>query len=285
MYIARACVYSRLRGAMLTVVSDTTDGKPFRNTCQHHDMMSNHLAKQRYDIKHLKFHLHVKSQIWYQTQHDNKPLSQVCHLIYTSSKGDTTNTTTKELISNHHLSTRTMYTICNNAIFQLTGVLSDHHLSAQSSYNGCIHWSISTHSDFFFNVVRFDRSLLFLVVLLDVLHSAMAPSTASPCSGTRHLRILVDHQAHTRLGNDIGGTISELSRDNGLGCREAEHREQVRNWVGASADHCHHLRHANSGSNHCVRFAGSRSRETDKDLVHDVHKESHGGEPSDPTRS
>ena len=86
------------------------------------------------------------------------------------------------------------------------------------------------------------------------------------------IRNLVDHQAHTALGNVIGGTISELERHNGLGCREAEHREQVHNWVGASAGHCHHLRLANLGSSYWVRIAGSHSRKTDKELVNDVHE-------------
>merc|ERR1711874_499710 len=114
---------------------------------------------------------------------------------------------------------------------------------------------------------------------------AVAPSLQQVLLARFGVGNLVDHQAHTALGNDIGGAVSQLDRHNGLGCREAEHREQVHDWVCAPADHCHHLRRAYLGCDHWVRFARSRGGKADEELVDDVQEESHGGEPADPTRS
>ena len=59
------------------------------------------------------------------------------------------------------------------------------------------------------------------------------------------VRDLVDDQAHTALGDDVGGAIADLNADNGMGGIDAKHGEQVHNRVCAPTDHGHDLCIAN----------------------------------------
>merc|ERR1712232_1407838 len=59
------------------------------------------------------------------------------------------------------------------------------------------------------------------------------------------IRDLVNHQSNSALGNNVRHTISQLDRYHCLGRREAEHWEQVHNWVCAPTDHSHDLGCAN----------------------------------------
>merc|ERR1712083_251449 len=97
------------------------------------------------------------------------------------------------------------------------------------------------------------------------------------------VRDLVNHQANSALGNYIRHAVSQLDRYHCLGRREAEHWEQVHNWVCAPADHSHNLGCANFGCDNWVSFAGGSGRKADKQLVDDVQEESHGGKPAHPS--
>merc|ERR1719502_2382444 len=96
---------------------------------------------------------------------------------------------------------------------------------------------------------------------------------------------LVDHKANTALGDDVGDAVADLDGDNRLGSGDAQHWEQVDNWVGAPRDHSHHLGSGDLAGNSLVLLSSSGGSQADQELVDDVQEEGHGDEPAHPARS
>merc|ERR1719502_1422984 len=96
---------------------------------------------------------------------------------------------------------------------------------------------------------------------------------------------LVDHKANTALGDDVRDAVADLDGDNRLGGGDAQHWEQVDNWVGAPRDHSHHLSSGDLGGNSLVLLGSSGGSQADQELVDDVQEEGHGDEPAHPARS
>merc|ERR1711976_462276 len=81
---------------------------------------------------------------------------------------------------------------------------------------------------------------------------------------------LVDHRANTTLGDDVRDAVADLDGDNRLGSGDAQHWEQVDNWVGAPRDHSHHLGSGDLAGNSLVLLSGSGGGKADQELVVNV---------------
>merc|ERR1719375_1630248 len=100
--------------------------------------------------------------------------------------------------------------------------------------------------------------------------------------GRLGVRDLVDDEAHSTLGDDVGDAVADLDVDDGAASTKANHWEQVDNWVCAPANDGPHLGLLNLGLDDWVLFLGCSSGKADQELVHDVEEEAHGKGPAKP---
>jgi len=98
------------------------------------------------------------------------------------------------------------------------------------------------------------------------------------------VRDLVDHEANTALGDDVGGAVTDLDADDGVGGIDAQHGEEVHDGVGAPRDHGHDLSGLDLAADHWVSLGIGGCGQTDEELVDDVQEKSHGHEPAHPAR-
>merc|ERR1712039_251593 len=71
--------------------------------------------------------------------------------------------------------------------------------------------------------------------------AVMAASWQQAFLGGLCIRDLVDQKPDSALGDDVGCTVANLDRDNGMRCVDAEHGEQVHDGVCAPTHNCHKL--------------------------------------------
>merc|ERR1711865_559162 len=95
---------------------------------------------------------------------------------------------------------------------------------------------------------------------------------------------LIDHNAHTALGDDVGGAVAELNADNRMRSIDAKHGEQVHNRICAPADNRQHLRISDLSSDNWISLTVCSLCETVEKLIDNVQEEDHGQEPAHPTR-
>merc|ERR1712107_254882 len=93
------------------------------------------------------------------------------------------------------------------------------------------------------------------------------------------IRNLVDDQANSTLGNDVGHAIAQLDTNDCPCWVDLEHWKQVNDRVGAPTDACHDLSCADFARNLCVLFALGGRCKADKELDN-VQKERHGQKPA-----
>merc|ERR1712070_468118 len=93
---------------------------------------------------------------------------------------------------------------------------------------------------------------------------------------------LVDGQANPTLGNDIRDAITNLDAHHCMCGVDAQHWEEVHDWVCAPADHCHHLCSLDLAFDPWVCLAVSGVRKTNEEFVNNVQEEHHGNEPAHP---
>merc|ERR1719201_2905451 len=93
---------------------------------------------------------------------------------------------------------------------------------------------------------------------------------------------LVDDQADTTLGDNVGNAIANLDVDNGAASTEANHWEQVDNWVCAPADNSPHLGLLDLALDDWVLPLGCSSSKAHQELVHNIEEEAHRDGPANP---
>merc|ERR1711965_528972 len=96
---------------------------------------------------------------------------------------------------------------------------------------------------------------------------------------------LVDGQTNSALGNNIRRAIANLDAHHCMCSVDAQHWEEVHDWVGAPADHCHHLSSLDLAPDLQVCLTVRGFGETNKELVDNVKEEHHRKEPAHPARS
>merc|ERR1719336_3530977 len=86
--------------------------------------------------------------------------------------------------------------------------------------------------------------------VLGATHASPSPASALPVSSVEQTipdglglgrRDVVDDEADTTLGDDVGGAIAALNGDHGLGSYQPEHGEQIDHWVGKPRNDSDHL--------------------------------------------
>merc|ERR1719399_955907 len=95
---------------------------------------------------------------------------------------------------------------------------------------------------------------------------------------------LVDDEANTALGDDVRNAVANLDVDNRAASTEANHWEQVDNWVCAPADDGPHLSLLDLALDDWVLLLSCGSSKANQELVHNVEEEAHGDGPANPTR-
>merc|ERR1711988_1759473 len=92
----------------------------------------------------------------------------------------------------------------------------------------------------------------------------------------------IDDKANAALGNDVGDAVAHLDGHNCMGAAEADHWEDVDNWVGQPADHGPILGALNHLLDHWVGLAVCGCSHTDKQLVDNVEEWAKGRSPVKP---
>merc|ERR1711935_722018 len=86
---------------------------------------------------------------------------------------------------------------------------------------------------------------------------------------------LVDQNSNATLGDDVRAAIANLNGDNCVRCIDAEHGEQVDNWVCAPADHSHELCGLDLALDDWISLFAGGCGEANEELVHNVQEEQH----------
>merc|ERR1719297_238106 len=81
---------------------------------------------------------------------------------------------------------------------------------------------------------------------------------------------LVDHEAHATLGDDVRHAVADLDCHHRLGCRDAQHQEQIDHRVGAPTDHSCPLGYQDLSLDNRVGLAVRGLTEAHQKLVDDV---------------
>merc|ERR1711965_61137 len=93
---------------------------------------------------------------------------------------------------------------------------------------------------------------------------------------------LIDGQTYSALGNDIRDAIANLDAHHCVCSVDAQHWEEVHDWVCAPADHRHHLCSLDLAFDHWICLAVGGIRKANEEFVHNVQEEHHGNEPAHP---
>merc|ERR1719240_1577554 len=96
---------------------------------------------------------------------------------------------------------------------------------------------------------------------------------------------LINHDANTALGDDVGDAVANLNANDSMCGIDAEHGEQVHNREGAPTDHGPHLCGADLVGDDWVSLSSCGLCKTVEELVDNVQEEDHGQHPAAPTRS
>merc|ERR1719333_1931720 len=95
---------------------------------------------------------------------------------------------------------------------------------------------------------------------------------------------LVNDEANTALGDDVGDAVANLDVDDRAASTEANHWEQVDNWVCAPAHNSPHLCLLDLALDDWVLLLGCSSSKANQELVHNVEEEAHRDGPANPAR-